>query len=51
LPHVHPLRAGVLVVLIMRMLGDMAVANPAVGSFVEYCRTALGPRGTQPSRT
>ena len=38
------LLAGVLVVLIMRMLGEMAVANPAVGSFVEYCRNALGPR-------
>ena len=29
--------AGVLVVLVMRMLGEMAVANPTVGSFVEYC--------------
>jgi GABA permease len=38
------LLAGILVVLIMRMLGEMAVANPAVGSFVEYCRNALGPR-------
>ena len=38
------LLAGILVVLIMRMLGEMAVANPAVGSFIEYCRTALGPR-------
>jgi GABA permease len=35
--------AGVLIVLMMRMLGEMAVANPAVGSFVEYCRSALGP--------
>ena len=26
----------------MRMLGEMAVANPTVGSFVEYCRSALG---------
>ena len=26
----------------MRMLGEMAVANPTVGSFVEYCRDALG---------
>jgi GABA permease len=34
----------VLIVLVMRMLGEMAVANPAIGSFVEYCRTALGPR-------
>src|SRR4051812_40817433 len=35
--------AGALIVLVMRMLGEMAVANPAVGSFVEYCRTSLGP--------
>jgi GABA permease len=35
--------AGALIVLVMRMLGEMAVANPAIGSFVEYCRTALGP--------
>src|SRR3954453_13774918 len=34
--------AGALIVLVMRMLGEMAVANPAVGSFVEYCRSALG---------
>ena len=33
-----------LIVLVMRMLGEMAVANPQVGSFMEYCRTALGPR-------
>jgi GABA permease len=38
------LLAGVLVILVMRMLGEMAVANPAVGSFIEYCRKALGPR-------
>jgi GABA permease len=36
--------AGVLVVLVMRMLGEMAVANPAIGSFVEYTRQALGGR-------
>jgi GABA permease len=35
--------AGILIVLVMRMLGEMAVANPSVGSFVEYCRSALGP--------
>src|SRR3954465_4429345 len=35
--------AGALIVLVRRMLGEMAVANPAVGSFVEYCRSALGP--------
>ena len=37
------LAAGLLIVLVMRMLGEMAVANPKVGSFVEYCREALGP--------
>lgn len=34
--------AGLLVVLIMRMLGEMAVANPTLGSFAQYARTALG---------
>jgi GABA permease len=37
------LAAGALVVLVMRMLGEMAVANPAIGSFVEYTRQAIGP--------
>ena len=32
---------GLLVVLIMRMLGEMAVAMPAVGSFYEYARSAF----------
>ena len=32
---------GLLVVLIMRMLGEMAVALPAVGSFYEYARLAF----------
>jgi GABA permease len=36
--------AGVLVVLVMRMLGEMAAANPTVGSFAEYARRALGDR-------
>ncbi len=31
---------GFLVVLVMRMLGEMAVALPAVGSFYEYARLA-----------
>src|ERR1700690_2527661 len=31
---------GLLVVLVMRMLGEMAVALPAVGSFYEYSRLA-----------
>lgn len=34
--------AGVLVILIMRMLGEMAAARPSVGSFAEYGRIALG---------
>jgi len=34
--------AGVLVILTMRMLGEMAVARPTTGSFVEYARAALG---------
>ncbi|HEY4771918.1 MAG TPA: amino acid permease [Steroidobacteraceae bacterium] len=33
---------GILVVLVMRMLGEMAVAYPAVGGFYEYSRLALG---------
>ena len=32
---------GLLVVLVMRMLGEMAVALPAVGSFYEYARQAF----------
>jgi GABA permease len=36
------LLAGGLIIVMMRMLGEMAVANPTVGSFVEYCRSALG---------
>ncbi|MCX3062930.1 amino acid permease [Streptomyces beihaiensis] len=33
---------SVLVVLVMRMLGEMAVAHPASGSFSEYADRALG---------
>jgi GABA permease len=33
---------GGLVILVMRMLGEMAAALPATGSFYEYARTALG---------
>ena len=33
---------GTLVVLVMRMLGEMAIAYPAVGGFYEYNRLALG---------
>ena len=35
---------GLLVVLVMRMLAEMAVAVPAVGSFYEYARLAWGDR-------
>jgi GABA permease len=35
---------GLLVVLVMRMLGEMAVALPAVGSFYEYARQAWDDR-------
>jgi GABA permease len=34
---------GTLVLLVMRMLGEMAVANPAVRSFTEFARLGLGP--------
>jgi GABA permease len=34
---------GTLVLLVMRMLGEMAVANPAVRSFTEFARVGLGP--------
>ncbi|WP_344048003.1 amino acid permease, partial [Nocardioides panacihumi] len=33
---------GVLIILVMRMLAEMAVANPSTGSFSDYARTALG---------
>lgn len=33
---------GVLIVLVMRMLGEMATANPTTGSFADYARQALG---------
>ena len=33
---------GALVILVMRMLGEMAAALPTVGSFYEYARDALG---------
>lgn len=34
---------GLLVVLVMRMLGEMATARPTLGSFMEYAREGLGP--------
>nr|pir transport protein homolog [imported] - Arthrobacter sp. (strain TE1826) [Arthrobacter sp.]BAA25930.1 transporter [Arthrobacter sp.] len=36
------LMAGILVILIMRMLGEMVVAKPSLGSFSDYAREALG---------
>jgi GABA permease len=33
---------GVLIVLVMRMLGEMATAHPSTGSFSDYARMALG---------
>ena len=33
---------GTILILIMRMLGEMAVAQPSVGSFSDYSRMALG---------
>ncbi len=36
------LAAGIVVLFIMRMLGEMALACPGVGSFTEFTRLALG---------
>lgn len=33
---------GALIVLVMRMLGEMATAHPSTGSFSDYARMALG---------
>ncbi|MGO9381042.1 MAG: amino acid permease [Mycobacterium sp.] len=33
---------GLLIVLVMRMLGEMAAANPSTGSFADYAANALG---------
>jgi GABA permease len=33
---------GLLVVFVMRMLGEMAAAQPTLGSFMEYARESLG---------
>ncbi len=33
---------GLLIILVMRMLGEMATANPSTGSFADYARKALG---------
>lgn len=37
--------AGIITVLIMRMLAEMAVNRPALGSFYVYARESLGRRG------
>ncbi|OMC05606.1 amino acid permease [Mycobacterium sp. NS-7484] len=34
--------AGLLIIMVMRMLAEMAVANPSTGSFADYARNALG---------
>src|SRR5580765_1985080 len=34
--------SGFLVIMVMRMLAEMAVANPSTGSFADYARNALG---------
>ncbi len=34
--------AGVLIIMVMRMLAEMAVANPSTGSFADYSRNAMG---------
>ena len=34
--------SGLIVIMVMRMLGEMAVANPSTGSFADYARDALG---------
>src|SRR3954463_3910307 len=33
---------GFLVIMVMRMLAEMAVAHPSTGSFADYARDALG---------
>ena len=34
---------GLIVLLVMRMLGEMAAARPSTGSFTDYARMAWGP--------
>src|SRR5215210_6238608 len=34
--------SGVLIIMVMRMLAEMAVAHPSTGSFADYSRDALG---------
>lgn len=35
--------AGLLVIFIMRMLGEMSSVNPTSGSFSQYAHDAIGP--------
>ena len=35
--------SGALVMLVMRMLGEMAAANPASGSFSVHAERSIGP--------
>jgi L-asparagine transporter-like permease len=37
------LLAGAVILLVMRMLSEMAIAHPHLGSFTEYARLGLGP--------
>jgi GABA permease len=34
--------SGLLIIMVMRMLAEMAVANPSTGSFADYSRSAMG---------
>ena len=34
--------AGLLIIMVMRMLAEMAVADPSTGSFADYARNAMG---------
>jgi len=34
--------SGILIIMVMRMLAEMAVANPSTGSFADYARKAMG---------
>src|SRR5262245_25745928 len=39
------LLAGLVILMVMRMLSEMAAATPGLGSFTEYVRLGLGPWG------
>ena len=40
---------GVLIVMVMRMLGEMATANPSTGTFADYARKASAAGRDSPS--